>query len=89
AYHLGADLLTPVDLGADVIGLTVGGLTVVTNLGSQPVALPPGEVLIASGPLDDARPDPGSDSDPDSDSDSGSGGLAGRVLPPDTTVWLS
>ncbi|MEW2510368.1 glycoside hydrolase family 13 protein [Streptomyces sp. NPDC046870] len=38
----------------------------VTNLGTEPVPLPPGEVLLSSGPL------PG-----------------GRVLPPDTTVWLA
>ncbi|MGW2031384.1 glycoside hydrolase family 13 protein [Streptomyces spinosus] len=38
----------------------------VTNLGTGPVALPPGEVLLSSAPLPD-----------------------GRVLPPDTTVWLA
>ncbi|MGW4594782.1 glycoside hydrolase family 13 protein [Streptomyces sp. NPDC004457] len=38
----------------------------VTNLGTGPVALPPGEVLLSSAPLPD-----------------------GRLLPPDTTVWLA
>ncbi|MEW2285101.1 glycoside hydrolase family 13 protein [Streptomyces sp. NPDC047841] len=38
----------------------------VTNLGGEPVPLPPGEVLLSSGPLPE-----------------------GRVLPPDTTVWLA
>ncbi|POX58071.1 alpha-amylase [Streptomyces sp. Ru62] len=38
----------------------------VTNLGTEPVPLPPGEVLLSSGPLPQ-----------------------GRVLPPDTTVWLA
>ncbi|MEU6596096.1 glycoside hydrolase family 13 protein [Streptomyces flaveolus] len=38
----------------------------VTNLGTGAVPLPPGEVLLSSGPLPE-----------------------GRVLPPDTTVWLA
>ncbi|MFH9086770.1 glycoside hydrolase family 13 protein [Streptomyces sp. NPDC017673] len=38
----------------------------VTNLGTEPVPLPPGEVLLSSAPLPE-----------------------GRVLPPDTTVWLA
>ncbi|MET8561773.1 glycoside hydrolase family 13 protein [Streptomyces flaveolus] len=38
----------------------------VTNLGTDAVPLPPGEVLLSSGPLPE-----------------------GRVLPPDTTVWLA
>ncbi|KOV97917.1 MULTISPECIES: glycoside hydrolase family 13 protein [unclassified Streptomyces] len=38
----------------------------VTNLGNGAVPLPPGEVLLSSGPLPE-----------------------GRVLPPDTTVWLA
>ncbi|MET9447364.1 glycoside hydrolase family 13 protein [Streptomyces cinerochromogenes] len=38
----------------------------VTNLGAEPVPLPPGEVLLSSTPLPE-----------------------GRVLPPDTTVWLA
>lgn len=51
-----ADLLSPVlewlDLGEDVLGFRRGAATgCVVNLGPAPVALPKGEVLLASGPL--------------------------------------
>ncbi|WP_372728546.1 DUF3459 domain-containing protein, partial [Nocardioides sp.] len=42
-----------VDLGPDVVAFRRGHLTVLLNTGSTPVALPEGEVLIASGPLAD------------------------------------
>ncbi|WP_372728076.1 glycoside hydrolase family 13 protein [Nocardioides sp.] len=42
-----------VDLGPDVVAFQRGHLTVLLNTGSTPVALPEGEVLIASGPLAD------------------------------------
>ncbi len=52
------EMLSPTSLGADVLAFTRGGVTVVLNAGSAPVPLPPGEVLIASGPVtDDLPPD--------------------------------
>ena len=36
-----------------VLHLRRGGLTVVCNCGSRPVRLPAGEVVVASGPLED------------------------------------
>ena len=48
------DLLS--GLGGDVLAFTRGDVTVVLNCGSVPVALPPGEVLISSGPVVDKLP---------------------------------
>ena len=45
-----------VDLGPDVLALRRGPLTVVLNCGSTPVALPEGEVLISSGPVNGSLP---------------------------------
>jgi alpha-glucosidase len=39
------------DAGVDVLAFRRGGLTVILNAGSEPVELPPGELLLASGPL--------------------------------------
>ncbi|WP_250573553.1 glycoside hydrolase family 13 protein [Nonomuraea sediminis] len=52
---LGDGTLTWLPLGGpDVLAFTrESGLTCVVNLGSEPVRLPPGEVLLASGPLED------------------------------------
>lgn len=55
--HERADLLSPalewLDLGEDVLAFRRGAATgCVVNLGSAPVPLPKGEVLLASGPLD-------------------------------------
>ena len=45
------DTVEMLDLGADVLGLRRGPLTVVLNCGSVETRLPPGEVLLSSGPL--------------------------------------
>ncbi|MGV9323449.1 glycoside hydrolase family 13 protein [Streptosporangium sandarakinum] len=52
--RLGDGTLTWIDLGPGVLAFTrESGLTCVTNLGPDPVRLPPhGSVLLASGPLD-------------------------------------
>ncbi|GAB2446037.1 glycoside hydrolase family 13 protein [Streptosporangium sandarakinum] len=54
--RLGDGTLTWIDLGPGVLAFTrESGLTCVTNLGPDPVRLPPhGSVLLASGQLDDA-----------------------------------
>ena len=52
------EMVSPPSLGSDVLALRRGDVTVVLNAGSAPVALPPGEVLMASGPIDgDLPPD--------------------------------
>ena len=52
AFKLGAGSLEwGPDRGADVIAFTNGEVTVVTNMGAEPVPLPAGEVLMASGEL--------------------------------------
>ncbi|QBR92355.1 glycoside hydrolase family 13 protein [Nocardioides euryhalodurans] len=43
------------DAGRDVLSFSRGPLTVVLNCGDAPVPLPEGEVLVASGPVDDAK----------------------------------
>ncbi|MFI6533111.1 glycoside hydrolase family 13 protein [Nonomuraea sp. NPDC050547] len=49
---LGDGTLTWLPMGAHVLAFTRdSGLTCVTNLGPDPVPLPPGEILLASGPL--------------------------------------
>ncbi len=47
------DAVTMLDLGADVLAFRRGSLTVVLNCGSDPVPLPDGTVLFASGPVSD------------------------------------
>ena len=44
------------DLGADVLAFRRGPVTVILNCGTEPVALPAGEVLLASGPVDGKLP---------------------------------
>ncbi|MCW2772626.1 MAG: alpha amylase, catalytic region [Nocardioides sp.] len=44
------------DLGDDVLAFRRGPVTVVLNCGAEPVALPSGEVLMASGPVDTELP---------------------------------
>ena len=44
------------DLGPDVLAFRRGPVTVVLNCGTAPVALPDGEVLMASGPVDGTLP---------------------------------
>ena len=51
--------------GPDVVAFRNGDVTVIANLGEEPVELPSGEFLLSSAPLSE------------------------RVLPTDTTVWLS
>ena len=41
--------------GGDVLAFRRGGVLMVVNFGATPVELPPGEVLVASAPLDDHR----------------------------------
>ena len=45
-----------VEVDGDVLTLRRGELTVVLNCGATPVPMPPGELLIASGPVDDRLP---------------------------------
>jgi len=45
-----------VDLGSDILAFRRGPLTVVLNCGTSPVALPAGEVLISSGPVNGTLP---------------------------------
>ena len=44
------------DLGPDLLAFRRGPVTVVPNCGTAPVALPEGEVLMASGPVDGTLP---------------------------------
>jgi len=44
------------DLGADVVAFRRGPVTAVLNCGTTPVALPAGEVFLASGPVSDTLP---------------------------------
>ncbi len=44
------------DLGADVLAFRRGPVTVVLNCGTDPVALPDGEISLASGPVSDMLP---------------------------------
>ena len=44
------------DQGQDVLAFRRGPITVVLNCGSRAVALPPGELVMASGPVDDTLP---------------------------------
>jgi len=66
ARGLGAGALAWVDgAGPEVLSFRNGGVHVLTNIGSTPIELPEGTVIVASEPLE------------------------GRMLPPDTTVWLA
>jgi alpha-glucosidase len=49
-------VLSPPSLGDDVLAFVRGDVTVVLNAGSTAVPLPPGEVVIASGPVSDELP---------------------------------
>jgi alpha-glucosidase len=44
------------DLGADVLAFRRGPVTVVLNCGREPVTLPAGQVMMASGPVGDTLP---------------------------------
>ncbi len=44
------------DLGADVVAFRRGPVTAVLNCGTTPVALPSGDILMASGPVDSELP---------------------------------
>ena len=46
------EAVTMVDAGADTLAFRRGDLTAILNCGTTPLALPEGEVVIASGPLD-------------------------------------
>ncbi|MDM4762233.1 glycoside hydrolase family 13 protein [Galbitalea sp. SE-J8] len=52
---LGTAELRWLDSGADVLAFTVGAVTVIANLGSSPVPLPNGRVLVSSSPGVDAE----------------------------------
>ena len=58
AHGLGAGALEWLDGAGDgILGFRNGNVTVVANIGDAPAALPTGEVIVASGPLDgDALP---------------------------------
>ena len=45
-----------VEVDEDALTLRRGELTVVLNCGTTPVPMPPGELLIASAPVDDTVP---------------------------------
>ncbi|MCR2824699.1 glycoside hydrolase family 13 protein [Microbacterium sp. zg.Y909] len=54
AHALGAGTLEWLDgFGDDVLAFTNGDVTVVSNIGSEPVALPAGDLLVASEPVTD------------------------------------
>ncbi|MCR2825071.1 glycoside hydrolase family 13 protein [Microbacterium sp. zg.Y909] len=54
AHALGAGTLRWIDgFGDDVLAFTNGDVTVVSNIGSEPVALPAGDLLVASEPVTD------------------------------------
>ncbi len=75
APELSADDLTWLDAPDGVLAFArPGGLTAVVNISGQPVPLPPGELLLASGPLA---------SDP-----LDGGPLDGALLPADTAAWI-
>ncbi len=50
-FALGAGALEWVELGEQVVAFRNGPVLVVVNFGEEPVALPEGDVLLASGPL--------------------------------------
>ena len=50
------EMLSLPSLGDDVLAFVRGDVTVVLNAGSTSVPLPPGEVVIASGPVSDELP---------------------------------
>jgi alpha-glucosidase len=50
------DAVEMLDLGVDVLAFRRGPVTVVLNCGTDPVALPAGEVILASGPVDGKLP---------------------------------
>ena len=50
------DEVEMLDLGADVLAFRRGPVTVVLNCGQEPVVLPAGDVLMASGPVDGELP---------------------------------
>jgi alpha-glucosidase len=50
------DTVSWLDLGADVLAFQRGDVRVLVNCGAVPVALPEGEVLVASEPMTDALP---------------------------------
>ena len=54
--HTAGDDVEMLDLGADVLAFRRGPVTVVLNCGDQPVGLPAGDVLMASGPVADTLP---------------------------------
>ncbi len=57
SYALGDGSLEWVnDLGDDVVGFTTGDVTVLSNVSGVPVALPDGEILISSTPVDAELP---------------------------------
>lgn len=55
AWTAGEDV-EMLDLGTDVLAFRRGPITAVLNCGTAPVALPDGELLLASGPVDDTLP---------------------------------
>jgi alpha-glucosidase len=75
APELGADELTWLDAPDGVLAFArPGGLRAVVNISGRPVPLPPGELLLASGPLDGGPLD--------------GGPLDSVLLPADTAAWI-
>ena len=53
---LAAGTLAWAEAGPETLDFTVAGVRVVANLSAEPLPLPPGEVLLSSGPVDGALP---------------------------------
>ena len=53
AHSLGTGDIEWLDVGPGVIAFRNGSLTIIANTGSTPVPLPLGEIVVASGPVDD------------------------------------
>jgi alpha-glucosidase len=80
APELGADELTWLDAPDGVLAFArPGGLRAVVNISGRPVPLPPGELLLASGPLDGGPLDGGP---------LDGGPLDSVLLPADTAAWI-
>jgi alpha-glucosidase len=64
------------DYGEETVAFRNGSVTVIANLGPDPVSLPGGAIVVASGPLGTADGTAGAPS-------------TARTLPTDTTVWIA
>jgi alpha-glucosidase len=65
-----------------------GGWLNVTNFGTQPVPLPPGEIVVASGPITTGDDVVGLDDIVGPGASPAGADIANRLLPGETTAWL-